>query len=415
MRILKQLTALLVIGLALLAGCTPQPAPEVSQKKPDWLMVSAEQTRSSDLLLVTVALSSPADLKELGLTLQSEHQLELVAEWPLQAIKIHCLVFRSPTDRQVADVLAALRKDGRVKTAEPMYEYRTLALRAGDDYSGLQLSLKAMDVFSAHGIATGKGVKIGIVDTGIDPAHPDLEGTVSLWKDFTGASTPDPVAEVHGTAMAGIVAAEAGSGRGIVGVAPDASLLGLRGCWQEETAGRCSSFTLARAINFAILKEVDVLNLSLTGPEDPVLQQLLEEAARRNIFIVAADRGNSFPASMPEVIGVVQQAGDGNPPSELVAPSHDILSTAPGGVYDFFTGSSVASAHIAGVAALLKQVRPDAGYGEIAAALRAATPFGAGTANSEAPNVCLAMQRICSGSQASGAPACQAVRRCGQG
>ena len=59
MRILKQLTAMLVIGLALLAGCTPQPAPEVSQKKPDWLMVSAEQTRSSDLLLVTVALSSP--------------------------------------------------------------------------------------------------------------------------------------------------------------------------------------------------------------------------------------------------------------------------------------------------------------------------------------------------------------------
>ena len=98
-----------------------------------------------------------------------------------------------------------------------------------------------------------------------------------------------------------------------------------------------------------------------------------------------------------------------------MAPSHDILSTAPGGVYDFFTGSSVASAHIAGVAALLKQVRPDAGYGEIAAALRAATPIGAGTANSEAPNVCLAMQRICSGSQASGAPACQAVRRCGQG
>jgi hypothetical protein len=424
MRVLISVFLTIALGFLVLAGCAAPPASELASEpaaeaaappvKPPWLLASEDEVRQAELLLVTVPLDQPETLKRLGVLLQQQHKLQLVAEWPLKTIGIHCLVFEAPMDRNIDDVLGKLRADDRVRTAAPMQEYRTLSrgkprptLRK--DYTGLQTSLRDMGVLAGHRVATGEGVKIGIVDTGIDPDHPDLSGQVTLWKDFTGREAPDdPVAEIHGTAIAGIVAAEAVSGRGITGIAPSAKILALRGCWQEDGKGLCSTFSLAQAINFAMLNEVDVLNLSLTGPEDPLIRELLEEAARRNIFIVAADRGDpggSFPASMPEVVGVTQLTAARSP--ELSAPSVDILSTAPGGAYDFFSGSSVASAHVSGLVALLRGVRPDLSLPQLMKALNLATP-----SRSVAPNTCLALQSVCSIEGGAPSPACALVGRC---
>jgi subtilisin family serine protease len=95
--------------------------------------------------------------------------------------------------------------------------------------------------------ATGRKVTVAVVDSGIESNHPDLAGQVAVEENFVDGQKY--VAELHGTAVAGVIAARAGNGVGIEGVAPDARLLALRACWQAGSATRCNSFTLAKAIN----------------------------------------------------------------------------------------------------------------------------------------------------------------------
>jgi len=175
---------------------------------------------------------------------------------------------------------------------------------------------------------------------------------------------------VHGTAVAGILAAASNNAVGIVGVAPEALLYAFKACWQEPPASRqavCDSYTLARAVDAALGQGVQVLNLSLSGPPDPFLSRLLGAALAKRTVVVAAYDGaqadGGFPASRDGVlsVGAEPRAGDprgvmGTPP--LVGPAVDVLSTAPRSSYDFFNGSSFAAAHVAGVAALLLERKP---------------------------------------------------------
>ena len=107
------------------------------------------------------------------------------------------------------------------------------------------------------------------IDSGVEVDHPDLRGRIVLARNFV--DTREAVAELHGTAVAGIIGARADNSVGIVGVAPDAQLMALRACWQrpaDESAAVCSSFTLAKALQFAIDNGAKVINLSLGGPRD---------------------------------------------------------------------------------------------------------------------------------------------------
>ena len=154
----------------------------------------------------------------------------------------------------------------------------------------------------------------------------------------------------------------------MMGVAPQAELIGLRACWQAQgEGGRCNSFSLARALNFAILNDVQVLNMSLGGPPDPLLQELIEAAEAAGIVVVAAWGENpepTFPASMPGVIA----AGQGTE-HQVPAPAVDVLSTAPDNDYRYVSGSSVAAAHVSGVVALLIARHHDITARDIALAL----------------------------------------------
>ncbi|MFK7944048.1 MAG: S8 family serine peptidase, partial [Paracoccaceae bacterium] len=158
---------------------------------------------------------------------------------------------------------------------------------------------------------------------------------------------------------------------GIVGVAPGAELVGLRACWQEaDMPGRCSSFSLARSLNFAILNGIKILNLSLGGPPDPLLEELVISAMKQGTVVVAAwgeSNMASFPASLPGVIAAGRRKHGGIP-----APYIDVISTAPGGRYRFVTGSSVAAAHVSGVVALMLASRSDLDAREIARVLSGA-------------------------------------------
>jgi len=295
--------------------------------------------------------------------LAATYGLRVVDDWPMPAIGIDCFVMEEaqagragPVDR----LLDALAHDPRVEWAQSIQEYR--GLDAGDPLLPVQPAARAWQLTALHRASTGRGVTVAVVDSGIDEKHPDLAGQVKLRRNFVD-TYPD-AAEAHGTAVAGIIAAREGNGLGIAGIAPDARLLALRACWETEgPPARCNSFTLGKAINFALMSDARVINMSLGGPRDRLLQALLDAALARGVTLVGAADPNQpdggFPASHPGVIAVASDTQHAPPPGSLRAPGTDVPTSLPGARWGMVSGSSYAAAHVAGLAALMLQVRPE--------------------------------------------------------
>jgi hypothetical protein len=304
--------------------------------------------------------------------LANEHHLRIVDDWAMPVIGVDCFVMERPAGTEPGPVLAALSRDPRVAWAQPVNLFHGLA--NGDPLYPVQPDGKFWHVSELHRISTGRGVRVAVVDSGVDVRHPDLAHQVELQENFVGDG--DAPAELHGTAVAGIVAAREGNGVGIAGVAPGARLLALRACWQEPGKGTlCSSFTLAKALNFAILHDARIINLSLGGPADRLLDALVGAASEHGAAVVGAldpaQRGAGFPASAPGVITVAAQASaaPGVPRTLLLAPGTDVPTCQPGARWGFVSGSSYAAAHVSGLVALLAQLRPAATPGELERAI----------------------------------------------
>ena len=207
-------------------------------------------------------------------------------------------------------------------------------------------------------------------------------------------------AEAHGTEVAGIIVARAGNGIGIAGIAPDAHLLALRACWQESPASQaalCSSFTLAKALQFALQSKVQILNLSLGGPRDRLLERLLDVALAHGVSIVGAldeaagDGG--FPAAYPGVLAVTGGHADSQLAGVLRAPGQDIPTTVPGAGFGFVTGSSFAAAQVSGLVALLRELSPAIHPAQLHAALEPGTALGLTTQRPAMIDACAAVTR----------------------
>jgi subtilisin family serine protease len=214
-------------------------------------------------------------------------------------------------------------------------------------------------------MATGRGQTVAVIDSRVDRGHPDLIGQVSSQEDFVSAHLSQ--AERHGTGVAGIIAARANNMAGIVGVAPDARIMALRACWERPDRSQparsvtvCDSLSLAKALVFAIEHRAGVINLSLSGPQDRLIQTLVETGLARGITVVAAidpaRPGASFPAHVPGVIAVDDERLSAKEPGVYIAPGLDIPTTEPGGRWSLVNGTSFAAAHVSGLAALLRQV-----------------------------------------------------------
>ena len=325
-------------------------------QEPDWLLADADDIAAPSYIILTVPLDEAPALRAVAAEIASRYDVSLAAEWPLRSIAVHCLVMDARGHSNLGDLLTRMRADARIRTAQPMQEFEVFEGPGGgeqydDPLLPSQQAMQMLNAVKAHQRTMGEGVRIGVVDSGIDKDHPDLSQRVIDARDFV-KQRRSVAAEPHGTAIAGVIGADARNGAGIVGVAPGAELVGLRACWQSPgKPGRCSSFSLARALNFAILNEIKVLNLSLGGPPDPLLEELVLRAIQNGSVVVAAwgESGQAvFPASVPGVIAAGRRKFGGIP-----APYIDVISTAPGGRYRFVSGSSVAAAHVSGVVALL--------------------------------------------------------------
>jgi subtilisin family serine protease len=373
-----------LFGLALLLllalGCAAAPPPTTAAA------ASPAPSPTADQVMVTLPPAPPALWNRTTADLERMYRLRTVFSWTMGSLGEQCIVFEIPKGRSVQDILRRLDADPRVGTVQPVATFDVLADDDGynDPYAHLQHSVQTLHLEQAHHWSTGKGVKIAVIDTGVDVDHPDLRGRIVKAQSFVDRGEQTFTTDIHGTAVAGVIAAAADNQVGIVGVAPQAELFALKACWQKAPGKRdamCDSYTLAKAVDFAILQGAQVLNFSLGGPHDPLLARLLGAALNRGITVVAADPGDpahAFPASLPGVLGILglddargeRRARTHSSPEEMGAPAVDILTTVPHGSYDFFSGSSFAAAQVSGVAALLLQREPKLTPPQLAALLR---------------------------------------------
>ncbi|HEX9472569.1 MAG TPA: S8 family serine peptidase [Steroidobacteraceae bacterium] len=287
--------------------------------------------------------------------LASRYHLQYTQSWPIGLLHLECAVFALPAGAAPEALLAQLQQDKRVAIAEPLHDYEVLT--TPDSYAAVQTSNERMKVGQAHLISRGRGVRIALIDTGLASDHPELRGRIEVQRNFVDDDARRFQLDRHGTAIAGVIAANADNGQGISGIAPESRLLALKACWQLQEgadAARCNSFTLAKALASAVELKARIINLSLTGPPDPLLEALALQAMRAGIVIVGPGSAvPAFPGSLRNLLGVARSEDQSVPAGVLQAPGRDVLTLAPGGGYDFYSGSSIATGEITGIAALL--------------------------------------------------------------
>lgn len=285
------------------------------------------------------------------------HGVALRDGWPMPLIGVDCYVMVVPPGKAIDDVIAAVAGEPGVAWTQRMTSY-TIPEKVGageDPLYSAQPTAKEWQLRELQRSTTGRGVKIAIVDSQVDVSHPDLSGQFVFDENFIGGSPGR--AEAHGTHVAGLIGAKAGNGIGMAGVAPGARMMALRAC-REVDGGRatlCNSLALAQALQFAIQHQANVINLSLSGPRDPLLAKLLDLALARKIAVIAAyDRtqpGGGFPASMRGVVPVAEES-QSLPAGVFGAPGRDLPTTQPGGGWGLVDGTSYAVAQVSGLVAL---------------------------------------------------------------
>ncbi|HVS03925.1 MAG TPA: S8 family serine peptidase, partial [Thermoanaerobaculia bacterium] len=370
-----------VVVAALAAGC----AATGSER------AAVPVTDSAQLMVLLRPAPEPVWLRRSG-ELAAAYGLHSLAAWTFASLGEPCVLYGLPAQARADEVVRRLAAEPGVLTVQPVQRYRVLADAYDDPYAPLQHALPTLRLPEAHRLATGRGIRIGMVDTGVDIDHPELRGRVVEVGNFVERGEVSFTGDLHGTAIAGVLVARANNQLGMVGTAPDAGLVVAKSCWYESPRAAtavCDSYTLAQGIDFTLGAGVRVLNVSLGGPPDRVLERLLRHALEAGVVVVAAVddgvEGGGFPADLPGVLAVQAVRPERRVPirgaTGISAPGVDVLTTAPRGAYDFASGNSFAAAHVSGLVALLLERRPEldaAAVAELLASTSRPSPDGAG-------------------------------------
>ncbi|HEX6930460.1 MAG TPA: S8 family serine peptidase, partial [Gammaproteobacteria bacterium] len=291
-----------------------------------------------------------------------------------------CFVFRLKHPEQQAALVASLDERSDIESVQALQFFhgkgnappgrgaRSADITddsAGNDPLANWNEALNRNLLAAHRSATGKSVTVAIIDTGVDTGHEDLRGAALTAMDFVDGKAVVPP-ETHGTAIVGLLAARPDNGVGIRGYAPDARILLLRACWETDApdesasgdAAVCNSFTLAKALSFALASDAGIVSLSISGPRDPLLERLAGKLVQDNrLLVVAGESSAHFPASVDNSIVAAMQ------PATLHSTG-PALTLLPDDRYGLREGTSITTARVAGVAALMKELDPELSAGE---------------------------------------------------
>jgi Subtilase family len=362
----------------------PAPPPVAAGQQPSlpshFVVPPAAETRYvPDEVLVEIPASLTASAlqaieRQLGLTLVTSRDFTLTSSRVNR--------YRIAKGRSVADTIRVLRTEARVSGAQPNYLFTLQqdatappmsAMVSAETEYALQYTIAALHLAEAHRLATGKGVRIAIIDSGIDADGAEIKGRIIARFDAIGGEYHP---HSHGTAIAGAILAHAK----LVGVAPDADVIAIRAFTGEgkPSGAEGTSFHILEGLEFAFTQNARILNMSFAGPHDALLAGALESLRARGVAeIAAAGNGGAqspplYPGAEPGVIAVTATDAKGQlfgPANRgayiaMAAPGVDILLPAPADTVQIVSGTSIAAAHVTGIAALMLEkygtLTPDA-------------------------------------------------------
>ncbi len=332
---------------------------EITKSKPYTFHLSQFASHIPGRILITMQ-NDLAFIEKIRYLAQKK-QFKLFDEFALVSVNRYIMIYDVKTD--LAQTIKELQKIPMILNVQPEYLFRSMS-DPMDDMHTLSKTLKFDQV---HKNCTGKGVTVAVIDTGVDTSHDDLKNNVTVYENLIRGSQYK--GEIHGTAVAGIIAAEI-NGSGIGGIAPEATILALRGCQQrskESPDGDCYTSSILKALDIAVAKKADIINMSFGSVVyDRLIAELLDKGALQNCIFVAPV-GNQkkmktigFPASHPSVIAVSGTDDRGKPypnsrlckKSDLSAPAENVFTTIPGNSHNFMNGTSFSSAIVSGILAL---------------------------------------------------------------
>jgi thermitase len=276
---------------------------------------------------------------------------------------VHRLRISSGIDEgQLASVYA---HNPNVQYAEPNY-IANIVSDPNDPYyaGGFQWDLLKVQAPAAWDVTTGSAtVSVAVLDTGVDLLHPDLQGKVVASANFSGTATVTDV-NGHGTHVAGTIGAATNNNQGIAGLGYNTTLMNVKVMGDN---GSGSFFAVAHGLVWAVDNGAKVINMSLGAQfQNATLEDAIDYAWSKGVVIVAAAGNESsstpfYPAAYENVIAVAStDMFDRLAPSsdfgawvDVAAPGGNIYSTLPNNRYASLSGTSVASPHVAGLAALV--------------------------------------------------------------
>jgi subtilisin family serine protease len=326
--------------------------------------------------IVTEMRGNPTE--EIFTLIGTRHRLNRIETQRIGLTNSTFVRWRIADRRSVPVVMRAMQADNTVRNAVVLTQPNHIfvnqqdkaaeAEKAGDtppaEQAGdaAQYALAKLHLPEAQALARGNSVVVAVIDTEIDATHPELAGAVTDSFDALGVAGPK---ETHGTGIAGTIAGHAR----LLGAAPSVRILAIR----AFGSGIGTTFTIIKGLDYAVAHDARVINMSFAGPSDPALTRALAAAHGRGRILVAAvgNKGPKspalFPAADPNVIAVTAtdakdrlfEGANRGDHVAIAAPGVDILVAAPGSTYSMSTGTSFASAYVAGVAALLAERKPD--------------------------------------------------------
>jgi filamentous hemagglutinin family protein len=293
--------------------------------------------------------------------------LSVIASQTLGSLNRTAFRFRIGDGRSVRDVIRALEANSIVAVAQPNYQYKLAqqtasippdgGVRRGDPS---QYMMGKLHLDEVHRISAGKDIIVAVIDSEVDGEHSELVGVIAE-RYATVGDKEKPHA--HGTAMVGAIS----SRDRLLGVAPSAKILAVRAFSETASSADGTTFNIIKALDWAVSQGARVVNMSFAGPHDPSLARALKAAYDKGVVLIAA-AGNAGPKSPPlfpgadtNVIAVTatdsedrlfRQANRG-PHVAVAAPGVEILAPAPEASYQLSTGTSIATAHVSGVVALM--------------------------------------------------------------